>query len=58
MKRIQTNKETRWWSLPDTLVSAMSRVKSATKLGPGRGIEETVSNFINSVDNDNKEESQ
>ena len=55
---IQTNKETRWWSLPDTLVSGMSRVKSATKLGPGRGIEETVSNFINSVDNDNKEESQ
>lgn len=55
---IQTNKETRWWSLPDTLVSGMSRVKSATKLGPGRGIEETVSNFINSVDNDNKEELQ
>ncbi len=55
---IQTNKETRWWSLPDTLVSGMSRVKSATKLGPGRGIEETVSNFINSVDNRNKEESQ
>ena len=55
---IQTNTETRWWSLPDTLVSGMSRVKSATKLGPGRGIEETVSNFINSVDNDNKEELQ
>jgi len=55
---IQTNKETRWWSLPDTLVSGMSRVKSATKLDPGRGIEKTVSNFINSVDKDNKEESQ
>ena len=55
---IQTNKEARWWSLPDTLVSGMSRVKSATKLDPGRGIEKTVSNFINSVDKDNKEESQ
>mgnify|MGYP006150497715 FL=1 len=45
---IQTNKETRWWNLPDGLVSGMSRVKSATKLEPGRGIEESVSNFINS----------
>ena len=54
---IQTNKETRWWSLPDGLVSGMSRVKSATKLEPGRGIEESVSNFIESVEK-NKEESQ
>ena len=54
---IQTNKETRWWSLPDGLVSGMSRVKSATKLEPGRGIEESVSNFIVSVEK-NKEESQ
>ena len=55
---IQTDKETRWWSLPDGLVSGMSRVKSATKLEPGRGIEESVSNFINSVGKKNKEESQ
>ena len=55
---IQTDKETRWWSLPDTLVSGMSRVKSATKLEPGRGVEESVSNFINSVRKKNKEESQ
>ena len=55
---IQTNKETRWWSLPDTLVSGMSRVKSAAKLEPGRGVEESVSNFINSVGKKNKEESQ
>lgn len=55
---IQTDKETRWWSLPDGLVSGMSRVKSATKLEPGRGIEESVNNFINSVGKKNKEESQ
>lgn len=55
---IQTNQETRWWSLPDTLVSGMSRVKSAAKLEPGRGIEASVSNFINSVDKKKKEESQ
>jgi hypothetical protein len=55
---IQTDKETRWWSLPDGLVSGMSRVKSATKLEPGRGIEESVSNFINSLGKKNKEESQ
>ena len=55
---IQTDKETRWWSLPDGLVSGMSRVKSATKLEPGRGIEESVSNFINSVGKKNMEESQ
>jgi putative SOS response-associated peptidase YedK len=54
---VQTSKETRWWSLPDGLVSGMSRVKSATKLEPGRGIEESVSNFINSVGK-KKEESQ
>ena len=55
---IQTDRETRWWSLPDGLVSGMSRVKSATKLEPGRGIEESVSNFINSVGKKNKEELQ
>lgn len=54
---VQTSKENRWWSLPDGLVSGMSRVKSATKLEPGRGIEESVSNFINSVGK-KKEESQ
>ena len=47
---IQTNKETRWWCSPDTFLSGMDRAKSAAKLVPGRGIEESVSNFINSVD--------
>jgi len=55
---IQSDKETRWWVLPDGLVSSMNRPKSAMKLEPGRGIEESVSNFINSVGNKNKEESQ
>ena len=55
---IQTDKDTRWWSLPDGLVSGMSRVKSATKLDPGRGIEKSVSQFIHSVGKKNKEESQ
>jgi hypothetical protein len=55
---IQTDKETRWWSYPDSLVSGMSRVKAGTKFEPGRGIEESVSNFINSVGKKNKEELQ
>jgi len=55
---IQSDKETRWWVLPDGLVSSMNRPKSAMKLEPGRGIEESVSNFINSVGKKNKEESQ
>ena len=55
---IQSDKETRWWVLPDGLVSSMDRPKSAMKLEPSRGVEESVSDFINSVDNENKEESQ
>jgi len=55
---IQSDKETRWWVLPDGLVSSMDRPKSAMKLEPGRGIEESVSNFINSVGKKNKEELQ
>jgi hypothetical protein len=36
----------------------MDRPKSAMKLEPGRGVEESVSNFINSVGKKNKEELQ
>jgi hypothetical protein len=55
---IQTNKESRWWCLPDTFLSGMERAKSAAKLEPGRGVEESVSNFINTVQKKKKEESQ
>lgn len=54
---IQTDKEVRWWSLPDGLLAGMERQKSASKYEPGRGIEEEVSAFIDSVGKKNKEES-
>jgi hypothetical protein len=46
---IKTDKEVRWWSLPDGLLAGLKRQKSASKYEPGRGIEEEVSTFINSV---------
>lgn len=55
---IQTNNETRWWCSPDSFVSGMKRVKAAAKFEPGRGIEESVSDFMNKVEKKNKEESQ
>jgi hypothetical protein len=46
---IQTDKEVRWWSLPDGLLAGMERQKSASKYEPGRGVEEVVSAFIDNV---------
>jgi hypothetical protein len=54
---IQTDKEARWWSLPDGLLAGMERQKSASKYEPGRGIEEAVSAFIDSVGKNKKEAS-
>lgn len=54
---IQTDREIRWWSLPDGLLAGLKRQKSASKYEPGRGIEKEVSAFIDSVGKKNKEAS-
>lgn len=54
---IKTDKEVRWWSLPDGLLAGLNRQKSASKYEPGRGVEEEVSAFIDSVGKKKKEAS-
>jgi len=56
---IQTEKGNRWWSMPDGLLSGMTRQKFAAKVEPGRGVEnEELPKFIDSLGKKNKEESQ
>ena len=54
---IKTDKEVRWWSLPDGLLAGLKRQKSASKYEPGRGVEEEGSAFIDSVGKKKKEAS-